>query len=140
MNRLGILDRLESELKTLIRFLVFIAVLVVAAPLLLAQWPLTQHEAYPEPPGQPDLTAPAPRTADGKPDLSGIWDNGRNTNGPQVAGHGAAVGQEAPTPTPRLPLQEPLPLQMRDLRTQRSLMSARGSAKACRFSPGPQNS
>jgi hypothetical protein len=41
---------------------------------LFAQWP-----AYPTPgvpktaDGKPDLTGPAPRTRDGKPDLSGIW-------------------------------------------------------------------
>jgi hypothetical protein len=38
--------------------------------------------------GQPDLAAPAPRTADRKPDLSGIWDNGRNTNIPQRGARG----------------------------------------------------
>lgn len=48
--------------------------LASSSPGLFAQWP-----AYPTPgvpktaDGKPDLTGPTPRTPDGKPDLSGIW-------------------------------------------------------------------
>jgi hypothetical protein len=87
-------------LKTLIKLYGFIAVLiVVTAPLLLAQWPAFQTRGVPRTPtGQPDLAAPTPRTPDGKPDLSGIWDNGRNTN--VQRGARGARGADFNTATP----------------------------------------
>jgi hypothetical protein len=71
-----------------------LAICVALTPSLGAQWP-----SYPTPgvprgaDGKPILDAPTPRTPEGKPDLSGIWQLGGFGGG---GGRGRAAGTPAP--------------------------------------------
>jgi hypothetical protein len=83
-------------MKTLLKSAVVVAIMTALCPSLMAQW-----AAWPTPnvpktaTGEPNLTAPAPRTPEGKVDFSGIWQSGRGGGGGGQRGGGAQRGAGA---------------------------------------------
>ena len=105
-------------MKSFLLVVTSVAVAVAIAPMLAAQWPDFPSPAVPLlPNGQPNMEGPAPRTTDGKPDLSGIWNltrgaggGGRGQGSGQPGGQrGGAEGAAAPAPAPTAPAQAPAP-------------------------------
>ena len=80
-----------------IRAASLMALWAAVSPSLAAQWPPHPAAGVPRlPSGEPNLDAPAPRMADGKPDLSGLWRGG-------LAGQPGQPAAPAATP-PVVPL------------------------------------
>jgi hypothetical protein len=82
-------------MKTLLKAVGCIAVFAAISPSLQAQWPAYRTPGVPRSPsGEPILDSPTPRMPDGKPDLSGVWQNFRAGGGQR----GGAPGAPAPAP------------------------------------------
>ena len=86
------------------------ALILALTALVLAQWPhYKQADAPRLPDGKVNLTAPAPKSFDGHPDLSGVWENpgwreGAAAGG-SVSGTGGAPGSRTEeTQRPQRPL------------------------------------
>ena len=63
------------------------AIAATISPSLSAQWASYPKADAPRTPDkQVNLEAPAPRAADGKPDLSGLWESVRSGSGQQIVG------------------------------------------------------
>ena len=79
-----------------------LAALLAGAPLLLAQWPEHRTEGPRTEAGELDLKAPAPKTRDEHPDLSGLWQPMR-LNRANANGRGRGGGAPAPVRAPGEP-------------------------------------
>src|SRR5215813_9767972 len=77
-----------------------VVTLVAGATILYAQWPQHATDGPKTASGELDLKAPAPKAADGHPDLSGVWQ-------PMRLNLGNAKGKGKAAPPPRAPGEPP---------------------------------
>jgi hypothetical protein len=113
-----------------------VTALAIFPAALFGQWPPYPTAGAPRlPDGRVNLDAPAPKTADGRPDLSGIWDRGMVPGAPPPAPANTATPPPGPRPFQNLPSLFPdgLPLQpwAAELRKQRLAEHSKDHPDGC---------
>jgi len=115
---------MTTSIHTLVMALVIFPTAVIFPETVLGQWPAYPTAGAPRlVDGRVNLDAPAPKAADGHPDLSGIWDRGLVPGAPLPAPANSTTPPTGPRPFQNLPSLFPdgLPLQpwAAELRKQR---------------------
>jgi hypothetical protein len=92
---------MKTLVHTVAAALIFLAIPAAIPVTLSAQWPPFPSPGVPKlPDGKPNMDGPTPHTADGKPDLAGIWQFDDAFRGQRRQGAPGTIAGSGSTPAP----------------------------------------